>query len=185
MAMSLAGLAVGAGCRHLFVMHDDLNRLLALAHKHCAEGLVDTALDGVKLNRASAPSEPNVGVYEPMFCVILQGAKQVTIGDRTVRYDASTYFVASLELPASRCVIEASADKPYVGLAMTIDRALLASVLADMPAHPGGSESGFFVSAITPELLGSVRRLLELLETPADIAVLAPMIRREILYRLA
>lgn len=165
-------------------MHDDLNRLLDVAHRHCPGGLVETALDGVRLNKVTAPTAPVPGVYEPMFCVILQGAKMVTIGDRTVRYDPSTYFVASVELPAAGCVIEASAEQPYVGLSITIDRPLLASVLADLPERPVGRDAGFFVSGVTGELLGSVRRLIELLDAPQDIAVLAPMIRREILYRL-
>ncbi|RZK02852.1 MAG: AraC family transcriptional regulator [Novosphingobium sp.] len=165
-------------------MHDDLNRLLEIAHRHCPGGLVETALDGVRLNRVTAPTAPVPGVYDPMFCVILQGAKLVTIGDRTVRYDPSTYFVASVELPAAGCVIEASVDQPYVGLSITIDRPLLASVIADLPERPVGRDAGFFVSGVTRELLGSVRRLIELLDAPQDIAVLAPMIRREILYRL-
>jgi len=165
-------------------MHDDLNRLIALAYKHCSEGQVDTALDGVRFNRVSAPTDPVAGVFEPMFCVILQGAKRVTIGDQTLRYDTSTYFVASLELPASGCVCEASADKPYIGLSMTIDRAMLAAVLAELPPRPQARDTGFLVNPITPGLLGSVHRLIELLDAPEDIAVLAPMIRREILYRL-
>ncbi len=165
-------------------MHDDLNHLLALALRHCPDGMVDTALDGVRIIRMSSPTEPVSGVMEPMFCVILQGSKLVTIGERTVRYDTASYFVASVELPASGCVCEATPEQPYVGLAMTIDRAMLASVLAELPVQPEQRDAAFFVNDITPGLLGSVRRLLELLDTPADAAVLAPMIRREILYRL-
>jgi AraC-like DNA-binding protein len=165
-------------------MHDDLNRLIALAYKHCPEGLADTALDGVRFNRVSGPTEPIAGMYDPMFCVILQGAKLVTIGDRTVRYDTSSYFVASVELPASACICDASAAEPYIGLSMTIDRALLAAVLAEVPVRPVARDAGFLVNPITPGLLGSVCRLIELLDAPEDIAVLSPMIRREILYRL-
>ncbi|MGN6356588.1 MAG: AraC family transcriptional regulator N-terminal domain-containing protein [Novosphingobium sp.] len=165
-------------------MHDDLTRLLALAQKHGAEGMVDTALEGVRLTRMTDLTPPIAGVVEPMFCVILQGAKLVTIGDRTLRYDPASYFVVSVELPASGCVCEASAEKPYYGLAITIDRAMLAEVLAHMPPTPEAHDRGFFVNALTPDLLGSVRRLLDLLETPEDAPVLAPMIRRELLYRL-
>jgi hypothetical protein len=165
-------------------MHDDLNRLIALAERHCPDGLVDTALTGVRLNRVTAPTPPTAGVFEPMLCLILQGAKRVTIGDRTVRYDPTTYFVASLDLPASGCVIEASSEVPYIGVAITIDRALLAAVLAEMPPRAVTRDAGFFVNRVTPDLVGSIRRLLELLDRPQDIAMLAPMIRREILYRL-
>lgn len=168
-------------------MHEDLNRLIALAQKHGAEGMTDTALPGVRLTRATDLAPPAAGVVEPMFCVILQGAKLVTIGDRTLRYDPASYFVVSVELPASGCICEASVDKPYYGLAITIDRAMLAEVLATMPpasARHERDDRGFFVNALTPDLLGSVRRLLDLLESPEDAPVLAPMIRRELLYRL-
>jgi AraC-like DNA-binding protein len=165
-------------------MQEDLNRLIALAQKHCPDGLVETALEGVRLNRVAAPTPPTTGVYEPMLCIILQGAKLVTIGDRSMRYDPTTYFVASVELPASGCICEASLVEPYIGLSITIDRALLASVLADLPPKPIGRDAGFLVNAVTPGLLGSVRRLIELLDAPEDIAMLAQMIRREILYRL-
>lgn len=165
-------------------MRDDLNRLIALAERHCPDGLVDTALDGVRLNRVTAPTAPAASVYEPMLCLILQGAKRVTIGEQTLRYDPTTYFVASVELPASGCVCEASEKEPYIGLAITIDRALLASVLAEMPPRPLGRDAGFLINTVTPDLVGSIRRLIELLDRPQDIAMLAPMIRREILYRL-
>jgi AraC-like DNA-binding protein len=180
-----SNLASNRGHLHLCSMHDDLNALLALVQRHCPGGLVDTAIEGLRFNLLTAPSAPVVGVFDPMFCVILQGAKLVTIGDRTVRYDTASYFVASLELPASGHVCEASPDTPYVGLAITIDRALLASVLADMPTPLSqGRDAGFFVGGMTPGLLGSVRRLVELLDSPDDMKVLAPMIHREILYRL-
>ncbi|HEX7857243.1 MAG TPA: AraC family transcriptional regulator [Sphingobium sp.] len=165
-------------------MHDDLNRLCALVQKHCPAGLVETALEGVRLNQTTAPTMPSSGVYEPMLCIILQGAKLVTIGDRTIRYDPASYFVASVELPATGWICEASAERPYVAMSMTIDRQMLASVLADMPVQAEGSDGGFFVNALTPGLLGSMSRLVELLDRPEDVPVLAPMIRREILYRL-
>jgi AraC-like DNA-binding protein len=165
-------------------MHDDLNHLLAVAQRHSAEGRAATALDGVHFNRMSAPTVPVAGVLEPMFCMILQGAKLVTIGDQALRYDTSTYFVASVELPASGCVCEASPERPYIGLSMAIDREMLAAVLAELPPREVSRDAGFLVNPVTPGLIGSVRRLVELLDTPADIAVLAPMIRREILYRL-
>jgi len=165
-------------------MHDDLNRLLSIAHRHSAEGQTETALEGVRFNRMSEPTAPVAGVLEPMFCVILQGAKLVTIGDSTMRYDTSSYFVASVELPASGCICDATPDRPYIGLSMAIDRELLAAVLAEVPPRPVSRDAGFLVNPVTPGLIGSVRRLVELLDTPEDIAVLAPMVRREILYRL-
>jgi AraC-like DNA-binding protein len=106
------------------------------------------------------------------------------IGDRLLRYDPACNFIASLELPVSGRVVEASPAKPYIGVALTIERAILADLLATMPASPEGQTSGFAVTPVTPDLLDAWAQLLTLLDTPEDIAVLAPLREREILYRL-
>src|SRR3546814_9762971 len=94
-------------------------------------------------------------VYEPVACLILQGAKQVEIGDRVLRYDHASYFVASLDLPAISHVIEASPARPYIAVALTLDRAVIADLIAAMPAASIGAAAGghqgpgFAVSAVT------------------------------------
>jgi transcriptional regulator GlxA family with amidase domain len=56
---------------------------------------------------------------------------------------------------------------------------------AQLPAPPGGaSQRGIYVSSTGPALLDAVLRLVRLLRSPAEIRVLAPMIEREILFRL-
>src|SRR3546814_6769324 len=81
-------------------------------------------------------------VYEPVACLILQGAKQVEIGDRVLRYDHASYFVASLDLPAISHVIEASPARPYIAVALTLDRAVIADLIAAMPAASIGAAAG-------------------------------------------
>jgi AraC-like DNA-binding protein len=119
-----------------------------------------------------------------MLIVVLQGAKQLIIGDRVLRYDTASYFVASLDLPVTGCVIEASPTEPYVALSLALDCDALAGLLAELPDGPTADPTGFAVSAVTPELLDACSRLLKLLDTPEDIPVLAPMLEREIHYRL-
>ena len=125
------------------------------------------------------PTRPAPSVYEPSLCLVLQGAKQVMIGDRTLRYDPSSYFIATVDLPASGCVVEASPAKPYIAVSMKLDRASLAALILDMPAAPEGDISGFAISAVTPHLLDAWLRLLSLLEAPDDAPVLAPLHERE------
>lgn len=115
---------------------------------------------------------------------MLQGAKEITIGERRLRYDPNNYFIASLEVPASGCVIEASASRPYIGLSMALDPEALAALITDAPARMDSETSSFAVSPVTTQLLDPWLRLMALLDAPHDIAVLAPMIEREILYRL-
>jgi len=133
---------------------------------------------------AHATSSPTPGLFTPMLVVVLQGAKQLMIGDRVLRYDTASYFVASLDLPVSGCVIEATPAEPYVAVSLSLDCDALAGLLAELPERPAADPSGFAVSAVTPELLDAWSRLLRLLDTPEDIAVLAPMLEREIHYRL-
>lgn len=164
-------------------MQDRLISLRAAAMRH-AGSTPATLLPRVGLLVADQPTTPNPAFYRPMLCVVLQGAKKVMIGDRTLRYDTANYFIGSIDLPVSGCVIEASPDEPYVSMVLALDQDCLASLLGDAPVHPVAETEGFAVSAVTPELLDACARLLALLDTPEDIAVLAPLIEREILYRL-
>jgi AraC-like DNA-binding protein len=126
-----------------------------------------------------------MAVYEPIICLVLQGAKEVLIGDQRLLYDASSCFVASLDLPVTGTVVEASRSRPYVVTSLALDRDTLASLLVDLPPDPIGPPSaGFGVGRVTPELLEAWNRLLALLETPGDVPFLAAAREREVLYRL-
>lgn len=165
-------------------MQEHLGNLRALAARHAGGGIVKTAIPGFAIMIARETTQPAIGMFQPRFCLVLQGAKEVTIGERRMRYDPSNYFIASLEVPATGCIIEASANQPYIGLSMVLDAEALAALLADMPASADNDVASFAVSPVTVQLLDPCARLLGLLDTPADIPVLAPALQREILYRL-
>ena len=130
------------------------------------------------------PTVPMSTVYDPMVCLVLQGAKVVMIGDQVLRYDPASCFIASLELPATGRVVEASADKPYVGLGLRIDRDALAGLMTEMEPRPEAGAAAFAVTPVTPDLLEAWAHLLALLDAPGDVPMLAPLREREILYRL-
>lgn len=165
-------------------MQAHIETLRALATRHAGAGTVETAISNVAITLARQTTERSIGVLQPRLCLVLQGAKEVTIGERRVRYDPNNYFIASLEVPASGCIIEASARSPYVGLSMALDPEALAALITDTPARTDSETSSFAVSPVTTQLLEPWVRLMALLDTPQDIAVLAPMAEREILYRL-
>ncbi|MEF2071762.1 AraC family transcriptional regulator [Consotaella aegiceratis] len=168
-------------------MHEDLSVLRGILQRHLTGPRLDTVIPGLALHGATRPTAPSRGLYQPAMCLVLQGAKLVSIGDRTMRYDPASYFVASVELPARGCISEASPEHPYLAVSMTLDRTVLSDLLCDTPslarAESGGT-AGFGVNAVTPGLLGAMGRLLGLLDTPDDVPVLAPLIKREILFRL-
>src|SRR5262249_54732743 len=110
-------------------MQEHLENLRRLALRHGADGFVDTAIPGVAITLRQHPMPPAFGLFEPRFCLVLQGAKEVTIGERRMRYDPNTYFLASLDVPASGCIIAASEEAPYIGLNMALDAQALAAVI--------------------------------------------------------
>lgn len=167
-------------------MQDQLSHLRALAERHVTGPRTETAIPRVAINMARQASGLMPGVFEPMFCLILQGAKEVMIADRVLRYDPACYFIASVEVPASGRIVEATHDKPYIGVAMALDREGLAALLPDVATggRADAESAGFGVSPVTPLLLDPWLRLLRLLDTPKDIPVIAPLLEREILYRL-
>ncbi|WP_442580417.1 AraC family transcriptional regulator N-terminal domain-containing protein [Mesorhizobium sp. ASY16-5R] len=165
-------------------MQQQLIGMCSLAERHAgATGLAEI-LPGVSLFVSRSVTCRTSSVYQPMFCLVLQGAKHVMIGDRLVRYDPASYFIASVELPVSGQIVEATDERPYICLSLTLDRDAIAALVTDVPVRPDGQTAGFGVSPVTPQLLDPWARLLALLETPEDVPVLAPMLQREILYRL-
>ena len=165
-------------------MRERLAKMLALAERHADGVRRETLLPRVALHIGGMTTGPTPGVYEPALCLVLQGAKQVMIGDRILRYDPASYFIATIDLPACGWVVEATPAKPYVAVSLKLDRESLSSLVLDVPGGAEGQTAGFAVSAVTPHLLDAWSRCLSRLDTPEDVPVLAPMHEREILYRL-
>jgi AraC-like DNA-binding protein len=144
-------------------------------------------LDGLRLRRASEPTELGHGTSFPSFCVIAQGAKEIRLGDRRFRYDPDHYLIASNALPFASRVAEASEARPYLGVVIALDPTLVGSVMveAGRPAPRVRTElSAMDVGPLDTDLLDAVVRLVRLAESPANARVLAPLVKREIVYRL-
>lgn len=163
---------------------EELIELLSAATRH--EGVVESS-PGIRLARATEPTERIYSVSKPCLCVIAQGAKEVYVGDSRYRYDADRYLIATLELPLTGRVVEASKEWPYLSLRLELDPALVSSVMveADLPAPTvQGEAKAVFVSALDAGLLDAVVRLARLVHAPDDAKVLMPPAKREIVYRL-
>jgi AraC-like DNA-binding protein len=167
-------------------MDQQLRRLRELAERHADGRATETAIPRVSINVALEPTSIRPGLYPPMLCMVLQGAKEVMIGGQRLRYDPAKYFIAGLDLPASGRIVEAGPTRPYVSVSLHLNRESLTALVPDVPLHTRAKAegAGFAVSPVTPQMLGSWLRLLDLLDAPQDIPVLAPMIEREILYRV-
>lgn len=148
---------------------------------------VVTAIPGLMLARRNEPSEPVSIIYEPRICVIAQGAKRVQLGDDAYVYDAHHFLVTSVDLPTFVQIIEASPAKPYLGLVLDIDQREISQLMVDSnlpPPRPHQSSRGMATGEVTLPLITAFGRLIDLLDEPKDIPILAPVIEREIFYRL-
>lgn len=165
-------------------MHDTLTELRGIVSRHTPGRYQPSVLPRVALYKDGAAPLPVSGVYQPMMALILRGAKEIAIGDRRLRYDPASYFIATVELPASGCVKLDQPNEQYLAVSLDLDSDRLASVLSEADVPSPTAEPAFAVNPVTSELLDAWLRLLRLLDAPQDIAVLAPLCEREILYRL-
>lgn len=147
----------------------------------------ETAIPSLTFFRREKLTEPNACLIEPSIVFVTQGAKQLLIGDHAYAYDTERFLIASLDLPGSSQVLQASHEKPCLGLALRLDL----RVIAELAGHvrlPSSRDRGVDGSAalgtVTPELLEPFNRLLALIDRPDEIAILAPLIEREIHFRL-
>jgi AraC-like DNA-binding protein len=123
------------------------------------------------------------------MALIAQGAKRIALGDRVYEYRAGQYLVASVDMPITGHFTEASPELPAIGFGLLLHPATVAELLlqaapGDLPPAGGGAPSGMAVSDAPDALVDAVIRLLRLLDRPRDMTVLAPLIKREILWRL-
>jgi len=146
-----------------------------------------TAVPGLSLFRRHEPTEPLTGMYEPSVCLVAQGAKRVQLGDEIYVYDAQHYLLTSVHLPTVVQIIEASQERPYLGLRLKFDLHEVSQLMADSNLPPPRSQEssrGMATGEVTLPLVSAFLRLIELLDNQQDIPILAPVIQREIIYRL-
>jgi AraC-like DNA-binding protein len=164
-----------------------IDALAAVIERHApTDGLHETRIDSVDLFRQSAPTEWATALYEPSLVIVARGRKEVRIADVTYRYDPANYVLASVDLPVSCRVATASVSAPYLALRIRIDPLVVGDLLADSAATrtPSAPSRAFVVTPVEPPLLDAVSRIVSLLDEPDDIPVLAPLVLREITYRV-
>lgn len=142
---------------------------------------------GIFIYQSSKPTESQISVLKPAFCVIAQGSKDVLLNDELFHYDSGHYLISTLDLPIMSNVVEASEEKPYLNLRIDLDPALVAAVMIESGIETKKSGIGvkaMDVSPVDADLLEAVVKLVKLFDTPDEMKFLAPLIIREIIYRL-
>ncbi|ACS57963.1 AraC family transcriptional regulator [Rhizobium leguminosarum] len=163
-------------------MLEEMRRLTA----HAENRPTETGIPGILMVKGEIPEHKLGAVYEPMVNLILDGSKTLTIAGQDYYYDPASYFVISIDVPATGMVQQAGPDRPYIGVSLSLDPVKVAALLLDLPpqSYQEGQSGGYSVCRMTPELPGAWLRMLQLMERPQDIPALAPAYEREILYRV-
>jgi AraC-like DNA-binding protein len=147
----------------------------------------ETAIPELTFFRRNTPTQPDICLVEPSVVLVAQGVKQMFVGGEPYRYDPSRFLITSLDIPAHSQVVQATRNDPCLGLTMKLDLRVMAELIAQhglVPPPEQASSKGMVVSTLTPAILKPFERLVELLDEPSAVPVLAPLIQREIHYRL-
>lgn len=161
------------------------------------DGVQEHPAAGLGIIRSSGATLPAPVLYRPTVCFVAQGAKEVKLDDRYIRYDASNFLLGALDVPVLGAVVEASPDRPFLCVRMDLDLRMVAELVAQAPVHDevhdevhgevhgeAPSAEGLTLGATTPELVDAFARLVALLKSPCDREVLAPLVSREIVWRI-
>lgn len=148
-----------------------------------------TPISGLTFFRREEPMPPCICLVEPSIVLVVQGEKQMLVGGEAYPYDVNHFLITSLDLPANSQIVSASPEKPCLGLVLKLDLRIMAELIAQgslpLPAERSNDRSACIgLGTVTPILLEAFKRLLDLLDDPGAIPVLAPLIVREIHYRL-
>ena len=145
------------------------------------------AFEGLFLACVATRMEAPLTLFQPAFCFVAQGGKQVLVGEEVLRYDPGHYLLFTVDLPMIFRVEEASKEKPYFGLRLDLDSALVTEVMMEAGAEikkGDASIKAIAVNSVDADLLDAVVRLVRLADKPGEQKILAPLIKREIIYRL-
>ena len=148
-----------------------------------------TPISGLTFFRREAPMPPTTCLVEACIVLVVQGEKQMLAGGEAYPYNINRFLITSLDIPANSQVVTASPDNPCLGLAFKLDLRTMAELIAQgglpLPEERSSDRGAVIgLGTVTPTLLEPFKRMLDLLDEPSAIPILAPLIEREIHYRL-
>jgi AraC-like DNA-binding protein len=165
----------------------DCEELAARVERYAqAEGVTPTAWPALSFFRADSPSDRTCAMYEPCLGVLIQGNKHILMGDERFEQEAGHFLISSIDVPVSAQVMRASFNEPCLCLTLRLDPVRIGEWLSEvkLPKAPSATGRGIAISLLHPEVLDPLLRLVRLLDSPSDLPSLAPLIERELIYRL-
>lgn len=166
----------------------DLSESVDLIDRHTnRDGTFQSAIPSLYVARRSQPVGPLYGIRKPAICIVVQGNKTISFGKEILNYGPGDYLISSVDLPIIGKINNASKEKPFLCLNLEFTSQQILEVIS-----AGGGQStseskhkqGIFVDKLEYPLNDAATRLLKLLDTPDDIPTLAPLITKELIYRI-
>ncbi len=149
-----------------------------------AAGIARTAVRGLNLVRTTSAGELRHAVERPLICLVVQGAKQVALGGRTLAFNAGDSMLLTADAPTVSRITEASAAAPYLALALNLDAAVIAALGAEMKTAAVDVGPALRFQPTDAEVADAALRMVALLERPASVPVLQAQLVREMHYWL-
>jgi len=167
-------------------MNELMKSLISKAQQYMSVGKSVELYPGYSIFAATGTNCPVTVLYQPMLCLVLQGEKEVIVGDKVFKYMPGDYFINSVELPISTRIIKSDADNPYISISINLESDKLAQIITETQLGEFKSEcdESFSLSQADENLLEPLSRMLDLFNSEQDASFLGPMVDREILYRL-
>jgi len=169
-------------------MHERLNKLAEIIERYTKkDGSYATAVPSLFFGRSSSMTGPHYGIHKTSFCFVVQGKKEIWLAQDCLKYGTADYLITSVDLPFTAKVVEASPEVPYLSLKLEFTSDQILDVLNNFKIRPSSRENAsraVYISKTDSSLLDAITRLVNLLDTPDDIPVLAPLFIQEIIYRV-
>ena len=148
---------------------------------------LETPIPGLALTRHDENTSAIRCFYTPMIALVVQGFKRSMIGDHEANYGELHCVTVGIDMPGVFHITDASPQAPFLSLSVKLDRRFITQLITEVPSivtAQEGEVTPIVVDEAGKDLLQVFSRLVELLDTPSRIPVLAPMIIREIHYYL-
>lgn len=139
---------------------------------------------GLRLSHVTAPTGPGYQRYPPSFSVVVAGRKRSLVGDDDQLWGRERFFVTPVDLPVVSAVTGAGEPYGFLSARWELSPVLVAEVAAAMPGGRRPAARPHLLGTWTPPLADAFARLVGLLDEPEHIAVLGPLVSREVVLRL-
>ena len=170
--------------RH-YVMNTIISNLAAEVALKGEEGLTPTIMPNVSLYKVSQCVELLPEIYQPVVSLILQGEKQLSIAHDVLTYRAGHTFTTALDFPVLGKITQASVGQPYLAIRLDLDPEIISELAIRMPDRAGKMDHKVFgINRVDSDLFDAWSRMLRLIDRPDDVHIMAPLLEREIVYRL-